>query len=142
MQPSPSEESQWLVQRSRYSELVRGWWTALPSNQLTFSGTTQVPYYFKGTTSGTATMTADGGTLGQVSQDAVIGVGPAAALAFTSSPQSATAGTCSATPAVVQVRDASGNPVTFSSDNPAVATVHGSTLTIVGAVTFVTSHTS
>ncbi len=80
---------------------------------LTFSGP-QAYFHFVGTLPGTATMTATSGSLTPATQDAVVGVGPAAALAFTSPSQSAPSGQCSAQPVVVQVRDATGNPVTVT----------------------------
>lgn len=79
------------------------------------TGTAQAHFYFQGSTAGTATMTADASpAFTPIVQDAVIGVGPPASLVFTSGPQSAPSVTCSSAPVVVQVRDATGNPVTVT----------------------------
>lgn len=73
-------------------------------------GASAVSFYFSGTVTGSATLTASASPLTSAIQVESIGVGPPSKLVFTSPPRSATAGQCSALPVEVQTQDANSNP--------------------------------
>jgi hypothetical protein len=82
------------------------------------AGSTAASLYFRGTAAGPATVTASAAGLGAASQAETLVAAPPTRLAFTTAPQTVTAGVCSGV-ATVQARDAAGNP---SAPSPTAAT--------------------
>ena len=74
------------------------------------AGASDASFYFKGTKSGTVTVTVTAPGLTGSSQDETINPGPPAAIVF-GPPQTVQAGNCS-TPISVELRDAQGNTIT------------------------------
>jgi hypothetical protein len=84
------------------------------SSVLISSGASAASFYFRGTSVGTVTVTANaGGGFAPVTQSAVIQPGPAAALKFTSAAKLVTVNACS-TRVDFRVEDSSGNPAPVS----------------------------
>lgn len=91
------------------------------------AGASSATFYFSDTTAGTPTVTASTSTLGMATQVQTVSAEVPAALAFTTAPQTVTAGACSGV-ATVEARDAFGNPAAPSAAATVTLTSTSSTL--------------
>jgi len=88
--------------------------TSGPISQVSIAASTNVAsFYFKGSTQGSATITANGGSFGSPAQTETITPPVATQLAFATGAQSATAGACSGA-VEIESRDGSGFPTPVS----------------------------
>ncbi|HEY8207567.1 MAG TPA: hypothetical protein VIG99_08805 [Myxococcaceae bacterium] len=90
------------------------------------AGGSSASFYFMGSTVGSRTVTASSGALTSAIQVESIGAGAPAALAFTTTAQTVTAGNCSGTVSV-QSQDGSGNPSSVAGDTAVALSASPST---------------